>query len=492
MADTVNSKPDSFHDEGLGQKEPSIKLAKAQTDDHPIEDEQFKQTSRRIVRKLDFTLMPIIWLLYLFNYLDRTAIAQAKLNGIEKDLNLTGAQFSTAVSILNVGYMVMQIPSNMILTRVRPSIYLPIWACVWSAVSASTAAADNFGHLITVRCLLGIAEAPFFPGVFFLLSCWYTRGELGLRMAILYSGLVVATAFSGLIAAGVFSNLDQVRGLAGWRWLYIIIGSVNFLLALCAVVLLPDFPESHTGSQKWLFTEEELRVANQRIAMDRIPQESNRSVWWGFKRAVTDYRTWVFIFMLICNHAAYGFNYFYPSIVSGFGLGSRTITLLCTAPPFLIGAIASLFISWSSDKRNERSYHIAIPMGISVVGFVISVSTLNGPARYVASFLYVTGCFAANGIVYSWAAGVLNQTPEKKAVATSMINVIAQLGNIMSPYFFRDQDEPRYLMAMILLIVFATLSGLTCLFLKWDLTRANKKILAEAEADGTEPRLFSH
>ncbi|KAH7267794.1 major facilitator superfamily domain-containing protein [Fusarium redolens] len=453
MADTVNSKPDSFHDEGLGQKEPSIKLAKAQTDDHPIEDEQFKQTSRRIVRKLDFTLMPIIWLLYLFNYLDRTAIAQAKLNGIEKDLNLTGAQFSTAVSILNVGYMVMQIPSNMILTRVRPSIYLPIWACVWSAVSASTAAVDNFGHLITVRCLL---------------------------------------AFSGLIAAGVFSNLDQVRGLAGWRWLYIIIGSVNFMLALCALVLLPDFPESNTGSQKWLFTEEELRVANQRIAMDRIPQESNRSVWWGFKRAVTDYRTWVFIFMLICNHAAYGFNYFYPSIVSGFGLGSRTITLLCTAPPFLIGAIASLFISWSSDKRNERSYHIAIPMGISVVGFVISVSTLNGPARYVASFLYVTGCFAANGLVYSWAAGVLNQTPEKKAVATSMINVIAQLGNIMSPYFFRDQDEPRYLMAMILLIVFATLSGLTCLFLKWDLTRANKKIVAEAEANGTEARLFSH
>lgn len=96
----------------------------------------------------------------------------------------------------------MQIPSNMILTRVRSSIYLPIRACVWFA------AADNFGHLITVRCLLGITEAPFFPGVFSLLSCWYTRGELGLRMEILYSGLVVATAFSGLIAAGVFSNLD--------------------------------------------------------------------------------------------------------------------------------------------------------------------------------------------------------------------------------------------------------------------------------------------
>ncbi|KAF5981966.1 allantoate permease [Fusarium bulbicola] len=108
----------------------------------------------------------------------------------------------------------------MVLTRVRHSIYLPNWACVWSAVSASAAVPDKFGNLITVRCLHGIAEAPFFPGVFFSLSCWHTRGELGLHMVIVYSDLVVA--ISGIIAAGVFSNLDQVRGLVGWR-LYIVI-----------------------------------------------------------------------------------------------------------------------------------------------------------------------------------------------------------------------------------------------------------------------------
>lgn len=193
--------------------------------------------------------------------------------------------------------------------------------------------------------------------------------------------------------------------------------------------------------------------------------------------------------MLLCNHAAYGFNYFFPSIVKGFNLGSNTITLLCTAPPFLVGAVVSLFVSWSSDRRNERSIHIAVPMFTSIVGFSISAATTNGPARYAASFLYVTGCFAANGLVYSWAAGVLNQTPEKKAVATGMINVLAQLGNIMSPYFFREQDEPRYTPAMILLIVFATLSGSTCVFLKWDLTRANRKILARETT--TAPKLFT-
>lgn len=102
----------------------------------------------------------------------------------------------------------MQLPSNMILTRVRPSFYLPFFVCLWSIVSASTAAADNYSHLIAIRFVLGIVEAPFFPGVFFLLSCWYTRRELALRTAVLYSGLILATAFSGLIAAGVFAQLD--------------------------------------------------------------------------------------------------------------------------------------------------------------------------------------------------------------------------------------------------------------------------------------------
>lgn len=105
-------------------------------------------------------------------------------------------------------YITMQLPSNMILTRVRPSFYLPFFVCLWSVVSASTAAAETYGHLIAIRFVLGIVEAPFFPGVFFLLSCWYTRRELALRTAVLYSGLILATAFSGLIAAGVFAQLD--------------------------------------------------------------------------------------------------------------------------------------------------------------------------------------------------------------------------------------------------------------------------------------------
>jgi hypothetical protein len=115
----------------------------------------WQRTEKQLVKRLDLTLMPTLWLLYLNNYLDRTNIAQARLNTLDEDLNLTGADYSTAVSVLTVGYMLAQVPSNMLLTRVRPSMYIPATAIVWSAVSAATAGVTNASTLITVRFFLG-------------------------------------------------------------------------------------------------------------------------------------------------------------------------------------------------------------------------------------------------------------------------------------------------------------------------------------------------
>ncbi|KAL4871283.1 major facilitator superfamily domain-containing protein [Aspergillus spectabilis] len=436
--------------------------------DTVVWDAETLTQEKRLVRKLDLTLMPMVWVLYLFNYLDRNNISQAKLNSFEEDPKLQGSQYNTAISILNVGYMLMQLPSNMIITRVRPSIYIALWVCVWSCVSAATGAVHTYGQLIAVRLLLGIAEAPFFPGVFYLLSCWYTKKELALRTAVLYSGLVLATAFSGLLAAGIFSGLDGARGLAGWRWLFIIEGAGSFVAGLVALLLLPDFPGTATGSTKWLFSESERALAIDRIRRDQVSnQESDRSVLFGLKSAVRDIR--VAALMLCANHTAYGFNNFYPSIVKGFSLGSIVVTLLCTAPPYIIGAIVAFGVAWSSDRMGERGYHIGGSMAVAVVGFVISVSTLNTPARYFSSFLYICGCFAANSLVYTWAASAF--------------------GNIWSPYFFRDGDGPRYILAMILMMAFAVLSIACCVVMKLTLKRDNRKLLARYEGTGEQPNL---
>lgn len=195
--------------------------------------------------------------------------------------------------------------------------------------------------------------------------------------------------------------------------------------------------------------------------------------------------------MLIANHTAYGFNYFYPSIVKGFGLGSNTITLVLTAPPYLAATVCALLVAYSSDRLGERGWHVSIPMAVAAIGFVISAATLNIAVRYFASFLFICGCFSANAGVFSWASSTLNQSPEKKSAAVALINLLSQLGNIWSPYFFRPQDATRYLLAMLLMMGFACLSIATCMLMKWSLRRANQKILQDFEDSDERPTLYT-
>jgi MFS family permease len=122
------------------------------------------------------------------------------------------------VSILFVGYLCGQIPSNMILNRVRPSLFMAGFCLAWSVVSLLTYKAHNFETMLLCRFFLGITEAPFYPGALYMISMFYTRKEVATRMSIFYTGNMLASAFSGLIAAGVFANLDGVKGLAGWQW----------------------------------------------------------------------------------------------------------------------------------------------------------------------------------------------------------------------------------------------------------------------------------
>lgn len=195
--------------------------------------------------------------------------------------------------------------------------------------------------------------------------------------------------------------------------------------------------------------------------------------------------------MLCANQTAYGFNYFYPAIVEGFNLGTRTITLVCTAPPYIIGAIVSYFVAWSSDRMGERGWHITLPILVAIVGFIISVSVLNIAARYCASFLYICGVFGANATLYGWAANTVGDTPEKKACATAIINVIGQFGSIWSPYFFDSNEAPRYTKAMLLLMAFCALQATLCFVMKFILRKENKKIIAEFDGTGIIPTLYT-
>ncbi|KAF5637920.1 major facilitator superfamily transporter [Fusarium sp. NRRL 52700] len=176
------------------------------------------------------------------------------------------------------------------------------------------------------------------------------------------------------------------------------------------------------------------------------------------------------------NIAAYGFNSFFPTIVKGFKLGNTTLTLILTAPPYLVATATAFATAWSSTRRKNRGYHIAIPQAVACVGFIISIATLNNTARYAAAFLYICGCFSSNAMIFSWASSTLHQTPEKRACATAIINLLSQLGNVWSLYFFPASDGPRYIKVNLLMMAFSGLSVATCVFMRFSLQNANKKL----------------
>ncbi|KAM0334509.1 hypothetical protein ACHAQA_001538 [Verticillium albo-atrum] len=426
----------------------------------------------KLVKKLDRWIMPTLWIMYWLNYLDRNAIAVARLNDFEEDLNLTGTQYSTAVSILFVGYILGQIPSNMILTRVRPSWYMGGFMMAWAVVSCLTALVKDYTGLILTRFFLGVVEAPYYPGALYMLSIFYTRKELATRISILYSGNILATAFAGLIAAGVFEGLDDVAGLAGWRWLFILQGGVTLIVAFVACFTLPDEPLN----TRWL-TPEERQLAHDRIARDTVDQKLQSNPWSGLKEAIVDPRVWVFIYMQHMHLATNGFKNFFPTIVDTLGF-DRTITLVLTCPPYLIAGIISIAWAWSSGRHNERTWHITISKAVAFFGFVLACATMNTGARYFAMCIFTAGTYGVNSILLGWVGSTCGQTKEKKAAALAVVNTSASISFIWTPdqYLWPKHDAPRYVIPMASSAAFCVACAVGAWLMRWMLIKENKKI----------------
>lgn len=369
----------------------------------------------------------MLWSMYWLNYLDRNAIALARLNDLEEDLNLDSNQYLTCVSILFVGYLLGQIPSNMFLTRTRPSRYMGCCMMLWAVVSALTAVVHNFTGLVLVRFFLGLTEAPYYPGAVYMLTIFYTRKEIATRIAILYTGNILATAFAGLIAAGVFHGLDDVAGISGWKWLFILQGVVTFVIAVVGYFCLPDFPLT----TRWL-TPEERQLAHDRVEADTVGNKGETSTMAGLKQAVADPVVWLFAIMAHLHLAANGFKNFFPTVVKSLGFNT-TITLVLTCPPYLIAGGSTLLVSWLSGKYNERTWHITASKSVAIIGFIVSAVTLNTGVRYFSMIVFTIGTYAVNSLILGWVGSTCGQTKEKKAVAIGIVTTVMNASFIWTP-----------------------------------------------------------
>ncbi|TRM65356.1 major facilitator superfamily domain-containing protein [Schizophyllum amplum] len=448
-----------------------------------------RKLERKLLWKIDLR-MSILIVIYILNYVDRNNAGAARLKGFEEGLHLQGEEFATLLSILYVGYIIMQIPSNMFLNWIgKPSLYLPACMILWGMMSTLTGICNNFVGALLTRFFLGFVEAAFFPGALFLISKWYKKDEIGLRMAILYCGSIISNAFGALMASGILSGMDGAFGHAAWRWLFFIEGALTMAFALLAIFILPDFP----SNTRWLSDEERslaIRRMEEDIGVGDQSETEAHGQLHGLWLALADWRVWWMAVCITAQVIAVSFNAYFPTLTETLGYND-TVSLLLCAPPFVFAALAAFTVSRHSDKTQERFLHVIIPYLFGIVGFIIAIATTNTAARYVSFFLMAQS-YAGYVCFWAWVSNTFPRPPSKRAVAIALVNAISQLGNISGSYIFPKMWDPTYNYSYAICIANAGLGVLMCCFLRWYLGQENLRLEAEERERGVEVKGFRY
>ncbi|KAH6703189.1 major facilitator superfamily domain-containing protein [Leptodontidium sp. MPI-SDFR-AT-0119] len=397
---------------------------------------------KKLRRKIDLHLMPILWIMYILNYVDRTNIGNARIAGMEDDLNLDAQRYAWVLSIFFFGYLIMEVPSNMILSRTRPSVFLPSIMLTWGSLSAVMACAPNYGSMLAFRFILGCIESGFFPGVLFVMSCWYKTIEIGKRFAIFYSAAVLSGAFGGLLAGGITGGLHNAHGIAGWRWLFIIEGVATAGVAIIAKFILLDFPHSSS-----VLTLEERQLATVRILADSSAASSSRDSrlthWEAFKAAATDPRTYGFMLLFVLDVGAGTISYFIPTITKSLGY-TTIVAQYMTVPVYAVAAVCLNLCAYSADRLEDRRWHITGAMSLGFICAMVCAIVETPVVRYVMLCFVASGIWSALPLILAWASKTIDLPAEKRAISIAMINAVGNLSSVYGSQIWPTKSAPNY------------------------------------------------
>ncbi|KAI6017147.1 major facilitator superfamily domain-containing protein [Pisolithus marmoratus] len=402
---------------------------------------------RRLRRKLDLRLVPVIAFIAMMNSIDRGAVAFARLKGLKSDLHLTGrldVQYDTMLAVVYASYCSALVPSNISLViglTTLPSVYIGCCVTLWGSISALTGLTRDYNTIITCRVLLGLFEAAYFPGCAYLLSSWYPRKELGLRTALLAAGGLAAFAFGSLWAAAVLGTMEGKLHIAAWRWkLCPSLPRILLRIIMRTRWLLPDYPHN----TRWLSVEEkwlaQLRLAKDVGEADVDSEET--SMLNGLRVAIKDAKVYLFMLLAFSVGLSSSFTNFFPTLTATLGY-STTVTLLMAAPPWILPTTVGVINAWHSDRTGERFFHLAIYWWISIVGFVISLSTMATAARYFSQYLMVL-IFSDYMLLVAWVANAIPRPPGKRSVAIALTMGSGNVGTLVGSYMWKVSWSPQY------------------------------------------------
>ncbi|GLB10308.1 hypothetical protein AtubIFM57258_006710 [Aspergillus tubingensis] len=438
---------------------------------------------RRILRKIDICLLPLMSISYMLQFLDKQALSFTSILDLPGDLHLSGDEFAWASGIYYFGYMVAACPAAMLMVRWHVGKTIAISICIWGVILTVTAACDNAAGLLVERFFLGAAESAIAPGLSVIVAMWYKRSEQPLRQAAWFIGNSFAGITGGLIAYG----LGHIQSMAPWKVVFLLFGSLTVAWSICFIFLMPDTP-----MQAWFMNDDDRLKAVTRVRMNMTGIKSSE-----FKRtqcieAFLDAKTWLLCAITFFGQVPNGALTTFGTIVVN-GLGFSTFnSLLLQASCYLAMLIAVLISTGGSSYfTNTRTYWMVWNLCLATIGTAL-IREL--PAHLMwgrfAGKLLMTAAAANFPLTMSLSSGNVAGFTKKMTVNTAIL-ISFCVGNIVGPQLFFESQEPTYttgfLAIMICYVVGIILCGVARFYLVWENQRrdgVNPPLHSNVEVDG--------
>jgi ACS family tartrate transporter-like MFS transporter len=363
-------------------------------------------------------LIPFIMLLYVVNYIDRVNVGFAALT-MNRDLGLSPTVFGLGAGIFFVGYLIFQVPANLILERMGARRWVFLMLAIWGLISAANALMQGPLSYYTLRFVLGVAEAGFFPGMLLYMTYWFPQSYRGRFIAIFMAAIPLANIIGGPLSTTIL-EMDGIAGLRGWQWMFVIEGLPVSLLAFLSLIWLPDRP----AKAAWLSADEKKTIAA-RLASEDTSEHHD------FWPAVRDPRVYAIGLVLAGNQVGlYGIQLWLPQIVQSMGF-SNLATGFVVALAFIAGMVAMIVWGRRSDIKRERIWHVALPLLLAAASLAVASIVQSNVLILLALALGLVGTLSYNGPFFSLPSTFLAGTAAAGGIG--LVNSIGSLGRFVGP-----------------------------------------------------------
>jgi MFS transporter, ACS family, tartrate transporter len=383
------------------------------------------EIGRETVRKVSLRLLPFLFVLYVIAYLDRVNFGYAALQ-MNSELGISAEIFGFLSGIFFIGYLLFEVPSNLILQRVGARVWIARIMVSWGIVVILTAAASSAFELAAFRFILGIAEAGFFPGIILYLTCWFRKEELARAVAFFMAALTISNIIGAPVSTWILDNISWF-GIAGWRWLFILEGVPAIILGVATYFYLTDRPEDAS----WLSGEERDWLCGEIARGNQVPEQRGLSD--TLRSVFVDRNIWhLGLIYCMVTIGLYGTGFWMPQIIRSLNPQFTNVEIgLLMMIPFAAALVAMTLWSAHSDRTGERRWHTAVPAAVGGIALIGAGIVPNPLVAFLLLVLATVGIFCFFGPFWTLPAAFLAGTGAAAGIA--VINSVGNIGGFLGP-----------------------------------------------------------